>query len=72
MKKAAEAKIAEKQEAEAAAEKERIDKMKKELSEKLKPEPVVPTSEEFKPEKKKKKSLFERAQEKLMKESESK
>jgi hypothetical protein len=45
--------------------------MKKELSEKLKPEPVVPASEESKPAKKKK-SLFERAQEKLMKESESK
>ena len=46
MKKAAEAKIAQKQEAEAAAEKERMDNMKKQLSEKLKPEPVVPSGEE--------------------------
>jgi hypothetical protein len=42
--------------------------MKQELSEKLKPEPVVPVNEAPKPVKKKKLSLFERAQEKIMKE----
>lgn len=72
MKKAAEAKIAQKQEEEAAAERERMDRMKKELSEKLKPEPVAPAGEAPKPMKKRKKTLFERAQEKLEKESESK
>lgn len=71
MKKAAEAKIQQKKEAEAAAEKERMDRMKKELSEKLKPEPATPT-EGAKPVKKHKLSLSERAEAKIMKESQSK
>jgi hypothetical protein len=73
MKKAAEAKIQQKKEAEAAAEKERMDRMKRELSEKLKPEPSAPaTAEDAKPVKKHKLSLSERAEAEIMKESQSK
>ena len=48
-----------------------MDRMKKELSEKLKPEPSAP-AEDAKPVKKHKLSLSERAEEKIMKDSQSK